>query len=385
MKILFVSLPSIHAIRWIANLEDSNHTIYWFDVLGRGQLKSNVIPLKDQFVGWKQRKRKYIKGEFFLSKNFPLFYSKLEPCLQITASEHLEKIIHQIQPDVVHSFEMQSCSYPILKMMNKYPDIKWIYSCWGSDLFYYTNFNHHKRKIKKVLKRTDYLFTDCGRDVTLAKELGFKRESLGVLPGGSGYEIQELVKYREEIENREIISIKGYEHNFGRAINVLKALELIDEEIKDFKIVVYGAHEKVIDYIKKNSLNIKYFNRHELSHIELLKLMGKSKIHIGNSISDGIPNTLLESIIMGAFPIQSNPGRASEEYIINNINGLLISDPDDIQNISELISNAINSNSLIKSASKINLEISKKRLDKEKIKEQIIRCYNKISDDVISK
>ena len=40
---------------------------------------------------------------------------------------------------------------------------------------------------------------------------------------------------------------------------------------------------------------------------ELMKLIGKSLIYIGNSISDGMPNTLLEAIVMGVFRIQSNP------------------------------------------------------------------------------
>ena len=55
----------------------------------------------------------------------------------------LEKIIREIQPDIIHSFEMQSCSYPILKTMNKFPNNKWLYSCWGSDLFYYQKNKGH--------------------------------------------------------------------------------------------------------------------------------------------------------------------------------------------------------------------------------------------------
>jgi hypothetical protein len=39
----------------------------------------------------------------------------------------------------------------------------------------------------------------------------------------------------------------------------------------------------------------------------------QSVLHIGNSISDGMPNALLEAMGMGAFSIQSNPGKVSEE------------------------------------------------------------------------
>ena len=57
--------------------------------------------------------------------------------------------------------------------------------------------------------------------------------------------------------------------------------------------------------------------------------MGKSGIHIANSISDGMPNALLEAMGMGAFPIQSNPGKVSEEVITHGKNGFLIEDQND--------------------------------------------------------
>ena len=69
MKILFVSMHSIHAIRWIENLKDTSHELYWFDVLGIGKL--DTIERVKQFANWKHRKLPYIKGEYFLSKRFP--------------------------------------------------------------------------------------------------------------------------------------------------------------------------------------------------------------------------------------------------------------------------------------------------------------------------
>ncbi len=69
--------------------------------------------------------------------------------------------------------------------------------------------------------------------------------------------------------------------------------------------------------------------------------MGKSLIYIGNSNSDGIPNTLLEAICMDVFPIQSNPGRVTEEVIVNGENGLLINDCEDVNEIMGKMKQAI--------------------------------------------
>ena len=190
MKILFLSMPSIHAVRWIENLSEAGYDLYCFDVLGKGELPT-TIPIQ-QITDWKKRKLPYIKGEHFLSKKLPALYDKIQPFLEVTTNQKFEQLLQEIKPDVVHSFEMQSCSYAILETMQKYPKIKWLYSCWGSDLFYYQNQVKHLAKIKAVLKRINYLHTDCERDFTIAKELGFTQKHVGVIPGGGGFHLEDF-------------------------------------------------------------------------------------------------------------------------------------------------------------------------------------------------
>ncbi len=377
MKILFISMPSVHVIRWIENLKDSSHELFWFDVLGRGRL--DILDSVTQFVDWKKRKVKYIKGEYFLSKKVPFVYNKISPFLEVTANELLEKIILEIQPDIIHSFEMQGCSYPILKTMQKYPVIKWLYSCWGSDLYYYQRFPIHLKKIKQVLQRVDYLHTDCQRDYILAKKLGFSGKHVGVIPGGTGYNLKELEFYKLPIKERKTILVKGYEHQLGRGLNIVKALQAIQNQILNYEVVVFGAHSKVFDYIRSNRLDFTLFKRHDLSHQELMKLMGKSLIYIGNSISDGMPNTLLEAIVMGAFPIQSNPGGVTEEIINDGKNGFLIKDPDAIEEIRNTIMQTLTNSLIIEEGFKINTSISKRLLGYDFNRKKINAIYNDLS------
>ena len=110
--------------------------------------------------------------------------------------------------------------------------------------------------------------------------------------------------------------------------------------------------------------------------------MGKSLIYIGNSVSDGLPNTLLEAIIMGAFPIQSNPGGATAEIISNNKNGFLIEDPEDVDSISELIVKAINNPALLQNAFILNQIIAQERLDYNFNQQKIVDLYHKIESDL---
>jgi glycosyltransferase involved in cell wall biosynthesis len=367
-------MPSIHTIRWIENLKETSFELFWFDILGRGKLDTN-IQIK-QIVNWKKRKLPYVKGEYFLSKRTPNLYNNIKGLFEITENEYLEKIINEIKPDIIHSFEMQSCSYPIVKTMIKYPAIKWIYSCWGSDLFFYENFNDHKKKIVKVLSRVDCIFTDCERDFTIAKKLGFKKKHLGIIPGGTGYDLNFFKTYVTPLENRKIILVKGYQHKFGRALKVIKALEKLD--LKEYDVRIFGAHNQVIEYIKLKKLKWIVYHRNELSHESLIKLMGESLLYIGNSISDGLPNTLLEAILMGAFPIQSNPGNVTTEIINDGKNGFLIPDPENSNEISVLIIKAINNIELIRNAFLLNQKIAIERLDYLKNKDKVIAAYNSL-------
>tara|TARA_R110001632_G_scaffold28927_2_gene76995 strand:+ start:17848 stop:18999 length:1152 start_codon:yes stop_codon:yes gene_type:complete len=383
MKILFVCQQYIHSARWINQLKDTHHEVFVFDCLDRQVHKD--LQWTTYFGNWSQRKIKYLKGEHFLKKKFPNLYDKVSSKLMLTSSEKLSEIIKEIQPDLVHSLEMQSQTYPLIKVRKKI-DFNWAYFSWGSDLFFYRDKKHHQFKIQNVLSQLNYLFTDNSRDINIAKEFGFSGDFFSKLPGGGGYDLKKLSSYKKPFNTRNLILIKGYDHWAGKAIKVLESLEFIIKEIKNYNIYVYSAHENVIDKINqlnfKYNLDIQYSSRNnEISQESLLEKFGQAKIAIGNSVTDGIPNTLLEAIILGAFPIQSNPGGVSEEYIKDGLNGFLIVDPENPKEIASKIKHALNNNELLESANSINEKISLE-LSNVKIKKRVIDIYDKIERDL---
>ena len=294
-------------------------------------------------------------------------------------------MIGEIKPDLVHSLEMQSQTYPLVKVREKI-NFNWAYFSWGSDLFFYRDDKFHQPKIQNALSKINYLFTDNSRDVNIAKEIGFSGESFSKLPGGGGYDLEKLKNYIQPFKSRNLILIKGYDHWAGKAIKVLEALELIIEYIKKYNIYVYSAHDNVIDKINqlnsKYNLDIQYSSRNsEISQESLLDKFGQAKIAIGNSVTDGIPNTLLEAIILGAFPIQSNPGGVSEDYIKDGLNGVLINNPLDVEEISNKIQQALANDELLQNANSINEKISLKLSDTI-IKQRVIDIYDKIERDL---
>lgn len=374
MKILFVSMPSIHVTRWIENLKDSDHEFYWFDVLDRGKLET--LETVHQFTDWKKRKFPYIKGEYFLRRKLPFLYDKVIPFLEVSASEALEKIIKEIQPDVVHSFELHYCCHPILKTMKKFRHLKWIYSCWGSDIFRHQVFKSDIKKITSVLNRVNYLITDCQRDFDLAKKYGFQGSFIGVIPGGGGYDIDKIKANFQEIESRNLILIKGNHNETGRAIFTLKAIKKVITELEAFQIYVFSARENTINFIASDTVLSQKVNvLGNLSQVELFGYFGKSFLYVGNNFSDGMPNSLLEAFLLGAIPLQSNPGNATEELIGKRYFGHLIDNPENTDEIAEKIAALVNNRTSNFQFAERNHVNAVEDYNAEKIKNLICNVY----------
>lgn len=377
MKILMVAPPSLHFFRWTDQLKEAGHAVYWFDALDGGAQIPRIGWVK-QTVGWKLKYN--YPGRYWIKNRLPKVYNWIQKWNEHDLAKVFEQKLQEIQPDVVHSFALHISCAPILKVMKKHKSIQWVYSSWGSDLFLFQNDSSYLKDIKKVLPHIDYLFTDCKRDYEIAKKHGFVGEFLGVFPGGGGFPLDEMAAYSLPINQRKILLIKGFQGRSGRAIPVLKALEKMKESLKEYEIVVFGADNEVIAYGTKSVLsqwnNFKIYGK--LQHNEIFKWMGKSLIYIGNSNSDGIPNTLLEALCMEVFPIQSNPGGVTEEVITHGINGYLIENPLDSIEIAKWIENAIMNPNLRATAQKHNVNLVNENYNRNLLKTEVIKLYESI-------
>ena len=125
MKILLVSMSSLHFFRWTEQLHDSGHELHWFDILDGGGQVSRLKNVS-QITGWKLR-YKY-PGRYFIKSKLPWLYRLIQKINTNNTEVVFEKALQDIKPDVIHSFALYVACTPILKTMLRYPKIPWIYS-----------------------------------------------------------------------------------------------------------------------------------------------------------------------------------------------------------------------------------------------------------------
>ena len=374
-----VAIPNHHFFQWVCQLKESGYEVYWFDVTDGGN-KVERIDWVHQIKGWKLKYN--FPFRHFIKNKFPRIYKGIHQYNERKIVTVFTKLLEDIQPDMVHCFEMKLAGLPILEVMEQRPNLKFIYSSWGSDIYFYKDLGVQKGQFKRFLKRVDYLITDCKRDYEIASQNGYTNTFLGVYPGNGGLTIEE--KDIQEIKERNVLIIKGYEDGVGKALKVIEAIELVPLKLLEkLEIIIYSSDISVKERVENSdffaSLNVKIYIRGQfISNTKLLQFMGQSVIHVANSISDGMPNVLLEAMGMGAFPIQSNPGKVSEEVITHGLNGFLIENPLDCTEIANWIQKALTNQELRGNAQKYNIEYVNKNYNREILKQDIVQLYKSI-------
>jgi len=392
LRILFVALgESVHVARWIKQLEGQDWDIHLFPHSAYDGIHPELENVTVHNLV--RRPKQYISATVRQTGlDWPLPRGRRSATALIQNFNHfkqpvrLARLIHRLRPDVIHSLEMQRCGYLTLTSRNQLNGNRlppWIYSSWGSDIFFFGRRSDHQPKIREVLSMCDYFIPDCERDVQLARDFGLRGEVLGVFPVSGGFDLHQMKQFGSgiPIADRKVIAIKGYQSEEwgGRALNALEALRMIAAQLEDFEVVVYSATEDVRQHAENlaQDIGIKLSVLPQSHSHEIVKLMGRARIAIGIGLADGTPVAMLEAMIMGAFPVQSDTV-STAEWIRDGENGLLVP-PEQPEAIARAIQRALSDDELVEKAARINADIAAERLDQDVIRPRVIEIYKQIA------
>ncbi len=397
MRILFVGMAeSIHLARWVNQLQGTNWERFLFPVYSpkpHPELKDLTFINRGEIPGFQSnRSLRYINralpGSVINAAN-KFIRKRLRPLDPILwPSPYLVKAlnasIQHIKPDIIHSLEFQGAGYLTLDakktFTGKFP--RWIATNWGSDIYLFGRLAEHRDRVRAVLENCEYYSCECERDVVLAHQYGLRGEVLPVFPNAGGFDLAacELLKQPGTTSERKLILLKGYQSWAGRALTGLRALARCREILKEhhYSVAVFSATPdvKIAAELFSGETGIPVEIIPPCSHKEMLAKYGQARIYIGLSISDAISTSLLESIVMGALPVQSCTACA-DEWIVDGQSGLIVP-PEDVDIIEQVLRRALTDDALVDRAASLNKETARERLSLEIIRPKVIDFYQRV-------
>jgi hypothetical protein len=311
-KILVIAmLDSIHTARWLEQFQDANITFTLFPSKKFRKLHPRIRVLLRNTGIAKYNYYNHIPVRLAGYFDYVENYSKLAKTS--TKKKRLQSQLLNPELNYVHALEMQGAGYLLLQQ-NIPGHIRTIVSNWGSDIYYFQEFDDHLEKIKAVLASIHAYSAECVRDYELAFKFGFRGTFLPCIPNAGGHDVPLAIK---NPMNRTQIIVKGYGGEFGRANILVPYVRLILDKYPWVNFFFYSTTPDV--YKQLEHLMKRYQDRlrvlplsKKMSHDKIQIEFQNSRIYVGCSISDGISTSFLEAIANGAYPIQTNTSCANE-------------------------------------------------------------------------
>ena len=299
----------------------------------------------------------------------------------------LRRLIRRLRPNYVHALELQHGGYVASRAFEGQDDFPpLIATNWGSDIYWFRQFPRHERRIRALMAQARYYSAECNRDIDLAITHGFGGEAFDVFPNAGGFAREQLEQKKNAPSTRTTVVVKGYEGWVGRASAALQALELAALDLAGHDTVVYSANTKTERLARalaaRTGLDITVHPKRALSHQQMMDLFASARAYVGISLSDGISTSLLEAMVAGAFPIQTNTSCA-DEWIVDGTTGMIV-DAGDVEGIATALRRALTDDDLVDSAAKANHEVAIARLGGDAIRRKSFRFYGLSPIDINS-
>ena len=304
------------------------------------------------------------------------------------SAKKLHAFIQEVQPDIVHAlrvpYEGMLAAEAIGGLDTRPP--KFIVSIWGNDftlhapstplMGYYT---------RKTMKAAHALHSDCERDIRLAREWGLGADSLTlVAPGNGGIRSEIFFPPSKPVTNPVIINPRGF-RAYVKNEAFFKSIPLVLAKRSDARFVCSSmqGEAQVLGWMKELKIEHAVQLNPPLSHAQMGDVFRGAQIVVSPSIHDGTPNSLIEGMACGCFPIAGDL-ESIREWITHGQNGLLV-DPNNPQAIADAILIALEREDLRREAAGLNANIISARAEYGRNMERAGEFYGMVKGRQVGK
>lgn len=293
------------------------------------------------------------------------------------------KYVKQIKPDIVHAlripFEgMLAAALP--------KEIPLIVSIWGNDLTLHAKSTRSMTlRTRDALGRADGLMADAARDIQLAEKMGLRVSIPNiVVPGSGGLDmdavraaanISSVDKYGIPVNVPLIINPRGFRPGSVHQDVFFQSIPFVLEQVPNAYFVCTGmrGQPQAEKWLRHFGINSSVSLLPFIPQGELWALYSNADVYISLSSHDGTPNSFLEAITCGCFPVVGDIA-SLREWIDHGKNGWLV-EPQDARAAADAVISVLQDKAMRERAAVINQVIVADRADIQQVKKAVRKFY----------
>jgi glycosyltransferase involved in cell wall biosynthesis len=298
------------------------------------------------------------------------------------------KIVDGIGPELIHALRI-----PFEGMLAHYASQKYplVVSIWGNDLTLHAQQSYRMGKATQAtLLRVDGLIADTIRDIRLARSWGFNNDQPSlVAPGCGGIDLEVVERARTSIPgylleriptNRTlVINPRGLRPGSLRNDVFFDAARMVSSRHPEvcFLCPTMAGQPEAEQMVLTRALEKNVLLLPSLPQQDLWWLFSRSDVVISPGEHDGVPNSLLEAIASGCFPIAGDI-ESLREWITPGVNGLLYPPADPVALAESLLLILDNPNRQFDTARR-NRKLIRERADITTIRKKVTNFYQLVA------
>jgi glycosyltransferase involved in cell wall biosynthesis len=295
------------------------------------------------------------------------------------------KIIRKEKIELIHAqgFLSGILSY----FLSKITKVPYIVTIQSADFSVY----HHKLNIKPIVRFYEKMEKAIFKNAKYCHAISYHLEkhllkygpkATIVIP--NGVDTKKFVPDPDKLSTRKklgfdaenlIVCVSRLEHKNGTH-DLIAAAKLLNEEIKDFKIVVCGSgsqKEELQKMIEEYGLKDKIFLLGSVLYDKIPQYVAAGDIFIRPSLAEGFGNVFVEAMSAGAAVI-GTPVGGIPDFLKDNINGLFC-EPGNPEDIKEKIKKLITDKNLAQKVINGGIKTAREEYDWVGIAQRVRNMY----------
>jgi glycosyltransferase involved in cell wall biosynthesis len=283
----------------------------------------------------------------------------LGPLTIPASARKLRTFIKEVQPDIVHAMRIPyEGMLAASALQGLEPRPSFLVSIWGNDFTLHAPSTPlMKIHTRRVMQAVDALHADVERDIRLAHAWGLGVDKLTlVAPGSGGVRSEIFYPPAEAVVNPVIINPRGV-RPYVRNDSFFKAIPLVLVKRPDAKFLCSSmqGEAQAQAWVRELGIESAVELLPPVPFLEMGNVYRRAQIVVSPSVHDGTPNSLIEAMACGCFPIAGDLD-SIREWITHGQNGLLV-DAGSPQSIADAILLGLEREDLRREAAGLNANI----------------------------